>query len=407
MDNDSPAVIDQASLEIELLTSDGWLREIRHTLGAYKESNVIMDRILLKSRELTSAEAGTVYLIDSGNLVFASSHNDRLFHVDSAHKHAYFHFSMPITADSISGYVALTRESLSLNDVYKLPPEAPYKFDPSMDQRTGYRTISVLAVPIVSRSNKVLGVLQLINSLDKDGNPRSFSHASERLVNIFAYEVAVTVELSQNVRKGINRLMRIANIHDSSETGPHAERVGAIAAEIYHKWAEKRKVDQEQLLYYKGQLRLAAMLHDIGKVGVSDLILKKAGPLTPEERETMCRHTWLGATLFDHETNDLTDLAVDTTLHHHQKWDGTGYSGSPDVPVLSGEDIPLAARITALADVFDALVSPRCYKRTWTFDEAESLMEKEAGKHFDPELVECFFEIKDTICKIYQRYPDE
>jgi Response regulator containing a CheY-like receiver domain and an HD-GYP domain len=213
--------------------------------------------------------------------------------------------------------------------------------------------------------------------------------------------------MSKNVRSSINRLMRIASLHDPSETGPHAERVGAIAAELYQEWAEARGEAEEDIRYYKGQLRLAAMLHDIGKVGVSDLILKKPGALTDEERAIMRTHTYLGSTLFAQDTGDISELAMDTTLHHHQKWDGTGYSGHSGTPVLAGENIPLAARITALADVFDALVSKRCYKEMWSFDEARARLREESGRHFDPELIDCFFEITDLITSIYERFPDD
>jgi response regulator RpfG family c-di-GMP phosphodiesterase len=148
------------------------------------------------------------------------------------------------------------------------------------------------------------------------------------------------------------------------------------------------------------------MIHDIGKVGVSDLILKKTGLLTPEERAIMCSHTYLGASLFDKVGSDITDLAQETILHHHQKWDGSGYSGNPAVPTLAGKAIPLAARLTAIADVFDALVSPRCYKKPWSFNEARNLIKKEAGHHFDPELAMCFLDLCDLVKTIYTRYPD-
>ena len=392
---------------IDLPESEDWLRDLLDTLSLYKDESIILDRILLKSRELSMAEAGTVYLLEGDQLVFTYTHNDRLFSVDNAHRHAYVNLRIPLSVDSITGYVATTGRSLNLPDVNQLPPRASYKFDDSFDKRTGYRTVSSLTVPIISRTGKLLGVMQLLNSLGEDRKPRPFSKTMEDRVTMLAHEAAVTLEMSKNVRSSISRLMRIASLHDPSETGPHAERVGSIAAEVYQQWAEAREEEPDAIRYYKGQLRLAAMLHDIGKVGVSDLILKKPGPLTDEERAVMRCHTYLGSTLFVQDTSDISELAMETTLHHHQKWDGTGYSGHPDVPVLSGEDIPLAARITALSDVFDALVSQRCYKEMWPVEEALDTIRKESGRHFDPELVKCFLDIQDLVASIYQRFPDE
>jgi len=99
-------------------------------------------------------------------------------------------------------------------------------------------------------------------------------------------------------------------------------------------------------------------------------------------------------------------FAREIAHHHHQKWNGKGYAGPSDAGRLEGEDIPLAARITAIADVFDALVSPRSYKAAWPHEKALALLREEAGSHFDPELVECLEEIMDVVAKIYERFPD-
>jgi Response regulator containing a CheY-like receiver domain and an HD-GYP domain len=99
-------------------------------------------------------------------------------------------------------------------------------------------------------------------------------------------------------------------------------------------------------------------------------------------------------------------FARDIAHHHHQKWNGQGYAGPSDAGRLSGEDIPIAARITAIADVFDALVSPRSYKAAWPHAKALALMREEAGKHFDPNLVACLEEVMDVVAKIYERFPD-
>ena len=386
---------------------EDWLKNVLDTLALYRDENVVLDHILLKSREICSAEAGTVYLNDGDELVFTYTHNDFLFPVNNANRYAYAKVRLPISTNSLTGYVAITRRILNLPDVRQHPLGTPYKFDDSFDRKTGYKTVSALTVPIISRGGALMGVLQLLNSLDRAGRPQPFSRRMERWVAVFAREAAFILENSRNVSRGIQRLLRIINLHDAAETSAHANRVGAVAAELYQQWAEKRGELSENIRYYKSQLRLAAKLHDIGKVGVSDLVLKKEARLDEGECSIMAAHTWLGSTLFDLNTRDISELATETTLHHHQKWDGSGYSGNVAVPPLAGAEIPLAARITALADVFDCLVSPRGYKGTWTFEDAVNLIARQAGGHFDPELVERFIEIQDVVVAIYQRFPDE
>ena len=383
-----------------------WLRAFIDSLSRYKEESVLLDRILHKAREITYADAGTFFLADGNELVFAYAHNDTLFSESGARKSAYVTMRLPIDTSSIAGYVAATGENLNLPDVYALPETVPYHFNSSFDEQSGYRTISVLVVPMLSRSGKLLGVLQLINSMDERRRIRPFPQAMEEIVRVLAREASVFLEISSHVRNNISQLLRAAMLHDPSETGPHAERVGAIAAELYQRWAEGRGEKVETIRYVQSQLRLAAMLHDIGKVGVSDLVLKKNGPLTDEEYAVMKRHAALGAGLFPPGDQDLTELAHEISLHHHQKWNGQGYPLLEDGTALHGESIPLGARITAIADVFDALVSPRSYKAPWSFEKAEEILRKDAGTHFDPELVGRFSEIMDTVRLIYARFPD-
>lgn len=383
-----------------------WLNRFIVTLSQYKEESVVLDRILSKTREITGANAGTIYLRQDENLVFAYTHNDALFPQDMAYKHAYTNMRLPMTPESIAGYVAITNTTLNLPDVYNLPEGVPYSFNASFDRSTGYVTKSLLTVPILSHGRSLLGVLQLINSLTPGlEEPRAFSDEMAREVSYLAREAATYLEISNSVRENIYRLMRITVLRDPTETGAHAERVGALAAEIYQRWAERHDESADIIRFYRSQLRLAAMLHDVGKVAIPDEILKKPGKLTDAEFDVMRVHTSLGASLFSEEVQDITGLTHDIALHHHQRWNGKGYPVVGEA-ALAGEDIPLAARITAIADVFDALVSPRCYKHPWPVEKAYAWLLQEAGEHFDPELIECFMDIKDTIPLIYERFPD-
>ncbi|MDR3074066.1 MAG: HD domain-containing protein [Deltaproteobacteria bacterium] len=376
-------------------------------LSGYRSESVLLDRILSKARELAHADAGTIFLTEGNSLVFAYTHNDSLFPANEAHRHAYAAMRIPISEASIAGYAAATGRPLNLPDVRALPPGVPYHFNDAFDRKTGFTTRSVLALPFLDKGGGPLGVLQLINCLNPDKTPRPFSADMERDIRVLAREVSGILKCGAAEKNGMYGILRMTAVHDPSETGPHAERVGSIAAELYHVWASRQGRGLDAIYREKGRLRIASMLHDIGKVGVSDLVLKKPGKLTEEEFAIMRSHTALGATILSSDTGDIAPLARDIALHHHQKWNGKGYAGSTDAGRLAGEAIPLGARIAAIADVFDALVSPRCYKKPWTFEEALALLRREAGEHFDPALVESLAEISDLLHPIYERFPDK
>ena len=152
----------------------------------------------------------------------------------------------------------------------------------------------------------------------------------------------------------------------------------------------------------------SAPLHDIGKVGIPDRVLLKPGKLDPEEWAIMKTHSRLGADALARAEADTQQsvkflaYAKQVALHHHERWDGRGY---PDA--LAGEAIPLAARLMAVADVFDALISPRVYKKPLGFSEVRGIMLAERGKHFDPDLLDAFIAGYEQFCDIARRRPDE
>ena len=157
-------------------------------------------------------------------------------------------------------------------------------------------------------------------------------------------------------------------------TDGHCARVGELAGAI----AEHMGLDADTI----ASIRAAAPLHDVGKIAVSDSILLKPGPLTPDEMEVVCRHTVIGAFLLSGTELPLLRLAREIALYHHERWDGTGYPRG-----LNEEEIPLPARIVAVADVFDALTSVRSYKRAWTVKRALTEILSKSGTQFDPRVV--------------------
>ena len=239
----------------------------------------------------------------------------------------------------------------------------------------------------------------------------------------FANTAAIALERAQMTREIILRMLRMAEMRDPKETGAHVNRVGAYAAVIYEAWAEKKGVPQPEIDKTKDVLRIAAMLHDVGKVAISDTILKKPARLDADEIVCMKKHTNLGAQLFADAQSELDKAAYYIALEHHERWDGQGYPSCTDhdgdpahTNNNAGDDIHLPkkgqaihpfGRIVAVADVYDALSSKRCYKDSWDEDKVLENLQQEAGKQFDPEIVEAFFRVLDIVRNIREQYPDE
>ncbi|MEO1584594.1 MAG: HD domain-containing phosphohydrolase, partial [Planctomycetota bacterium] len=186
-------------------------------------------------------------------------------------------------------------------------------------------------------------------------------------------------------------LAKLADYRDS-DTGHHLDRICRYAVML----AEQMSTDRPEIDGpFIANLRLAASLHDIGKVGIPDRVLLKPGKLDDAERAIVERHAVIGAsTLLSirRRVGDdaLLDMSIDIALRHHERWDGGGY---PDG--VSGEEIPLSARLVAVADVYDALTCERVYKPAMPHDQARTIIEEGAGAHFDPCVVEAFVEVAD------------
>jgi len=276
----------------------------------------------------------------------------------------------------------------------------------------------------VNSRTEILGILQIINAQDESNQVIPFSEKDEKMMSHFGSIASVALERAQLTRAILLRMIRMAQMRDPKETGAHVNRVAGYAVELYEKRALKHGTAQKEIDETKDSLRMAAMLHDVGKVGISDAILKKPGPLTDQERETMKQHSFLGARLFHDTQSDFDDAAYLVALNHHERWDGKGgYPGHIDSQTgkplegftlpdgspkpKKGQEIPIIGRIVALSDVYDALVSVRVYKEAWDESKALAIIEKEAGRQFDPELVEIFFSSLDLIRQIRDRFSEE
>jgi HD-GYP domain-containing protein (c-di-GMP phosphodiesterase class II) len=307
---------------------------------------------------------------------------------------------------------------VNIPDVYKLNNSVPYTFDANFDKLARYRTKSMLTVPMTNQRGDLLGVMQIINAKTDQGDVIPFSLCDEPLISYFATSAALAVERAQMTRNIILRMISMAQLRDPTETGAHVNRVGAYSVEIYEEWARSKGLPEVEIERKKDFLRMAAMLHDVGKVAISDLILRKKDRLTEDEFEVMKSHTFLGARLITDIQADFEDVAAAVVLNHHERWDGSGYPGHVDIatgkPLPSyrdkfgkkGEEIPLFGRIVAVADVYDALSSRRSYKEPWEEERVLEEIHALSGKSFDPEVVSAFFSCLDTLKAIAERYPD-
>jgi len=404
--------------KIDLIT------QISLDINQVKDVDLLLEKILTNAGKFFDADAGSIYLKDGDELKFSYTQNDTLqSRLGPGKKLIYSTFSIPINNMSIAGYVAKNCKAVNIPDVYQINSTVPYSFDSKFDRLSDYKTRSMLTVPMTNQRGDVLGVMQIINAQDDHGNIIPFSSFDESLIMHFSTSAALALERAQMTRNIILRMISMAELRDPKETGAHVNRVGAYSVEIFEQWAREKGLPPEDVEKQKDLLRMAAMLHDVGKVAISDLILKKPARLTLDEFEIMKSHTYLGARLFKDIQSDFEEVAAEVALNHHEKWDGTGYPGHIDtisekvLPGFEGADgqplpkrkneIPLFGRIVAVADVYDALRSRRSYKEPWDEDRTLDEMRQSSGKHFDPEIIDAFFSCLDVLESIARRYPDE
>jgi putative two-component system response regulator len=184
-----------------------------------------------------------------------------------------------------------------------------------------------------------------------------------------------------------------AGEYKDAETGSHIKRMGYYTEAIAKAMALAPQ-DIEAILY-------AAPMHDIGKIGIPDRILLKPGPLDEQEWTFMMQHTTIGGNILSGSDSYVIQMAEQIALEHHEKWDGSGYPKG-----LKGPDISLWGRISAIADVFDALTTTRPYKKAFPLDYSLEILEKSRGAHFDPDVVGAFFSIKEEILSIRMKYDE-
>ena len=380
----------------------------------------LLDRVLLKARRLTDAEAGSIFVVRGRGknryLESGSLQNDA---VDLTAQQ----LRLPLGASSIVGHVASTGETLFIDELTDVRAHG-FVFNANVGKQLKYVSRTMLAFPLVNDRGVVVAVVQLINRRpagSREPLPFEGRHAALIApVNHFAgraIERAATTEaiLLKNKRMreqsrtiarlqaetedafllSIQLLAKAAELYDEV-TGNHIVRVNEYSYALAMRLGRPRAWCEE--------IRYSAQLHDVGKMSVDAAILKKKGKLTEEEWREMRQHPIYGYEIL--KTSPRLGMAADIARGHHEKWDGTGYPAG-----LKGEEIPLLARIVALADVYDALRSSRPYKPGLSHAEACRIILEgderiDPMRHFDPHLLTAFAAGQEEMGRIWDSLQD-
>jgi HD-GYP domain-containing protein (c-di-GMP phosphodiesterase class II) len=368
------------------------LLAVETSLHSCHNRGEVLDTILSQARILTRAQAGSLYLVWQDRLKFVAAQNDQLGAEDVA-RHLLGK-ELAISASSVVGYVALTGTVMNIPDTLAIPESAPYRINRDLDAKTGYRVRSILAIPLSCPDGQPVGVLELFDRLEADGSHVPFPDSAADAVMALASTAAIAlhnVGLQERLRQvHLNTIFRLSTVAEyrDADTGQHIQRVSTTSQLI----ATALGLDggQVELIKY------ASPMHDVGKVAIPDAVLLKPGHLTPHQRKVMERHTTVGAEILGKPEDAVLTMARDVALCHHERWDGNGYPQR-----LKGDAIPLCGRIVGLADVFDAVVSQRCYKAAISLDVALDIVNKDTGTHFDPEIVKAFMSVLDKVVESY------
>ena len=387
----------------------------------------LLARILLKCREATGAEAGAAYMVRrkgrERQLVVVQHQND-------AAKSLLREEVVPLNAASIAGFVAGSGEAVLIANAYKIPEGRPYSFNKKSE--TGdYCTKSILCLPIKNFQGRIVAVIELVNRRVR-GKPKPVAFSRDQVNKLlpvarvlsgyiertdnFEQIAAQNVKLRQRNRMLAEQRGRVADLHEETEDAFKLSiSLLARAAEIYDEGTGNHIVRVNEFSRYLAdkmgmskdfceQIHYSAQLHDVGKMIVDTAVLKKGGKLSTSDREEMNKHPVYGYQILSH--SHRLKLAAEIALFHHEKWDGTGYPHG-----VKGEEIPISARIVALADAYDALRAVRPYKTGYSHKRAVDIMVHgderiDPTGHFDPQLVQVFNRNHRGMAKIWQKFTD-
>ncbi len=326
-------------------------------------------------RDIVAAERCSLWLIDStGKKLYTKvAHGVDKIEIDINY--------------GVVGACIREKQTLLINDPYN-----DDRFHSEVDLKTGFHTKSILAEPLIDTRGRVIGAIQVLNKKSEDG---MFSEEDTEMLVVaagFAGNSLETFKLNLEIEEAQNEtILLLGELCEkrSLETGKHTTRVAKYSVAI----AEALGLSKADIQ----TLKQSSGLHDIGKLATRDKILLKPDKLTEEEFNEMKKHSEVGYNMLKDYKNRILQTGALIAYQHHEKFNGAGYPRG-----LQGEEIHIFARITAIADVFDAITSVRCYKAAWPMEKSLDLIKSESGRHFDPQVVDAFFKVKDEIIEIFE-----
>ena len=348
-------------------------------ISSLRESDEIIEVLANMGRALTNADRCSIWIVsdDKKTIWTKVSHG-----IDA--------IEIPINS-GIVGASITTGKKIIIDDVY-----TDDRFNGEIDKKSGYKTKNMMVIPMFDYDDKIIGAFQVINHIGKDKKFNDIDMQRLMLASTYGAETLVSAKLSKEIddtQKEVVFTMGAIGESRSKETGNHVKRVAeyskilALANGVSEKEAEL--------------LKQASPMHDIGKIAIPDSILNKPGRFDVREREIMETHAELGYGMIKNSERPLLKAASIVAYEHHEKYNGTGYPRG-----IKGKNIHIYGRITAIADVFDALGSDRVYKKAWDDERIFKLFKEERGEHFDPNLIDLFFENLDSFLKVREKFKD-
>jgi len=343
-----------------------------------REYEEILMQLAHMGRRLAGADRCSVWVVDNKNKTLWTkvAHGIKPIHI-------------PLSS-GIVGQAISKKKQMIINDVQKNS-----HFNAEVDKKTGYETKTMMVIPMFNQHNKIIGAFQVMNKSQgffEDADMKylmlAASYSAETL------DAAILADENDQTQKEMIFLMSEAVEKRSKETGNHIKRVAAYSRVLATAYGLSK--DETNIL------EVSSPMHDIGKIGIPDNILNKPGKHTEEEFEIMKTHALLGYEILSASKKGILKAAATIAYEHHERWNGNGYPLG-----LKGEEIHIYGRITAVADVFDALGSDRCYKKAWPLEKILALFKEERGEHFDPLLVDLLMENLDTFLSIRDKFKDE
>lgn len=351
------------------------LVNIGQAVAAEKNIDLLIKTIAEETKIALNADRCTIFMYDKENNELYSKVATGL---DTK--------ELRIPADKgLAGHVVQTGETINIKDAYN-----DKRFNPNVDKKTGYRTKTILCMPIKNFNQEIIGVFQVLNKFDE-----YFTPDDEDLLIAIASSAGISLEnaqLFERQRKLLEEqkvvldsfIETLATSIDARDkiTSGHSSRVKMYSSLI----AQEFGMEKNDLYI----LEKAAALHDIGKIGIRDSVLQKEGKLTPEEYKHIQQHVEITHHILEkiHMSEDFKQI-TEIACSHHEKFDGTGYYRH-----LKGEEIPFGGRILAVSDVFDAITSKRHYRDKMPIEKVIDIIKNGAGSHFDPLVVDKFLDIK-------------